>query len=226
MGKKKGGSKKGSSKKSESKKDSKRNAGKKASKVRPPKEDIDRISGKSVYGSTLLMRLEYIENTEGPDEVKRILRAMKDEGYTGPKKMSQISASKKYPLKDLIALLHTYKAYHGQENLREMSYQIAAKSGFAGLMLQFFGKPEKIIQDTEDHWREFYCFGKLEGGVSAPQKAVLIGTDICCDELFDQALAYNFEGILRNMKVKDTLCEHYKCELRGDKHGEWILTWD
>jgi len=181
---------------------------------------------KMLYGGTLQARFRAVQERQGVDGLLKLVKKMKKQGYSGPTYLEQIKAKGQYPLTDLLILLHTYKKLWGEEALWEMSTKAPQKRGIKGMFIKWAGTPKLLVHKAGGYWDQFYAFGELNGSIITTNKALLIGNDICVDEIMCESLAYYYKGVLEMAKVKKVKCEHAKCELRGDKIGKWVLTWE
>jgi len=188
--------------------------------------DFPNADGKFLYGGVLQARLKIVRDRHGSDGLKRMIKEMRKAGYSGPRDIDGIQPKKKYPLTDFLILLYTYRDLHGRKALDEMSRKAPKKKGIVGKFLKWAGTPKMLIRKAEDYWPQFYAFGELNGSLITDNKGLLIGTGVCTDELMCESLSEYFKGVLENAKVKNVKCEHQKCELKGEKIGKWILTWE
>ena len=188
--------------------------------------DFPNANGKFVYGGALQARLRAIQGKQGTSGLRKCIKLMRKAGYSGPKTIEGIKAKKKYPLTDFLILIYTYRDLYGKRALDELSREAPKKKGIVGMFLKWAGTPKLVIRKAGDYWPQFYTFGELNGSVITDTKGLLIGSGVCADELMCQSLSKYFEGVLENAKVKKIKCEHTKCELRGDKIGKWVLTWE
>ncbi len=177
------------------------------------------------YGGVFHARLTYVFEKHGQGGLDRLFKKMNEMDYGGPESIGEFKIAQKYPMEYMIILLESYVELFGEEDLARMSREAAKKRGIVGFFVRWAANPNTLVKKASEYWPNFYDFGRLTGEVLDEEKGVLRGYDISPAPIFCQSLSSYYKGIFENIRIKDIMVIHTKCQHRGDDHCEWKLDW-
>ena len=180
----------------------------------------------NVYGGVLITNMDYVKEVHGPQGFRTYIKKMQELGYKGPRKAKEFKVSQTYPANYAFIGFKAYHEVFGNEAFELMCREIAKRKGIVGWFISWAGTPAAVVKKAKSYWPNFYDFGRLEGRVLEPGKAVLDGYEVSPFPLFCRVLTHYYVGVLEYVKAAGIEVKHTLCVHAGGDHCRWELKWD
>jgi len=190
-------------------------------------DNLMRLPGE-VTSVSLKNDLDFVLREEGEEGLKRLEKAMANEGF--PIKHKELKSGKVYPFRMAIALIIVIQRLFNYDNdkLREMGRVEARISSFLiRVFMRHFISLERVAKEVPTMWKEHYNVGQPRVMELNKEKkyVVLRIEDFHSHPFICQVHQGYFPAMVEMVVGTKVSCQETKCIFRGDPYHEFLLKW-
>jgi hypothetical protein len=177
---------------------------------------ISSMEERKIRGSVINGYLKYVEKTWGKSGLEKCLADVKIAGM-------EFKDGGLYPYQIDQEIVIWISKNYGMDSVRKAGKHTVKNLGLLAYLVRF-ASIETMLQKAKNAYQETYSFGRVDMRTDG-KRAVATMKDVSDIPENCQGWIGALEGLLELTRTKGTV-SHTKCQLRGDPHCEYEITWE